>query len=50
MNGQWITYPGKSQEKNLYFRARRQFNIAAIPEQQLLHTAAAWGRRADRAV
>ncbi len=40
MNGQWITYPGKSQEKNLYFRARRQFNVAAVPEKQLLHIAA----------
>ena len=40
MNGQWITYPGKAQEKNLYFRARRQFNVAAVPEQQLLHIAA----------
>ncbi len=40
MNGHWITYPGKSQEKNFYFRARRQFALTAIPAEQLLHIAA----------
>ena len=40
MNGQWITYPGNAQEKNFYFRARRQFKVAAVPERQLLHIAA----------
>ena len=40
MNGQWITYPGRSLEKNLYFRTRRQFTVAAASEKQLLHIAA----------
>ena len=37
MNGQWITVTGESQRKNLYFRARKRFNISRItPEQKLL--------------
>ena len=40
MNGQWITYPGRSREKNLYFLARRKFSLDLAPEKQLLHIAA----------
>lgn len=40
MNGKWITCPGISQEKNVYFRARKKINIDSVPQKQLLHIAA----------
>ena len=40
MHCHWITCPGKSREKNFYFRVRRQFNLDAVPEYQELHIAA----------
>lgn len=40
MNGQWITVPGESRRKNIYFRARKNFKIARVAPGQKLHIAA----------
>ncbi len=40
MNGQWITVPGESQRKNIYFRARKKIEITQRKPAQKLHIAA----------
>ena len=40
MQGKWITYPNKSKEKNLYFRALKEFELESVPDSRSLHITA----------